>query len=141
VVTFTQDEIGVNDVEEMLRLVDADTLAAGDAGQAKSASDYRRVAGGAATGCENTFGDQHTVDIVRARLRAHQHNRYAGFAHLFGAVRVENGFPAGSYRGGIDTFSEQSSLAGGLFLLLLVDARKMWLLAFDRSGDFQLVVL
>ena len=98
VVAFTQDEIGANDVEEMLRFVDADTLAACNAGQAESARNHCSVTGGAATGRENTFGNQHAVDIIGTCLRADQHDGHFGFSHCFGAVRVEDSLTAGCSR-------------------------------------------
>src|SRR5208337_1062182 len=67
------DDLAV-DVDLALHLVDGHGVAADDAGLAPTAGDHRRVAGLAASGRENAFGQVHAGDVLRTGLFPHQKN-------------------------------------------------------------------
>ena len=74
-----------------LRLhVDRHALRAGDARLAHAARDDRRVRRHAAVDGEDPLRRDHPVDVVRRRLPADEHDRFARTAALSRGVRVEH---------------------------------------------------
>src|SRR5947209_9406235 len=122
----------------MLRFVDANTLAARNAGESQSPRHHGSVAGCTTAGRQNTLGDQHTMDIVRARLWPYQDDSYACLTHLFSTICIEDGFATGSSRRSIEALCQQAPLLLSLLFQVLIKARQQQLIhlvgisTFDR---------
>ena len=136
VIAFAQDDIGVDDAEEVLGFADADAFATGDTGQAEAARYHGGMAGRTTTGGQNTFRDQHTMNVIGAGFGANQDDGGTCFAQFFGAVGVEDGFAAGGTGGGVEALCQQAALFAALFLLLLVEARQEQLIDLGGIGAF-----
>src|SRR5690606_7973568 len=62
------------DAEQPLRVIDLEITASGDAALAHAARDHGGVRGHAPTSREDCTGALHTLDVLGARLIAHQHD-------------------------------------------------------------------
>ena len=125
----------------MFLLVDADTLAAGYAGQAQSARNHGGMAGRTPARRQDAFGHQHPVHIIGAGLRTYQHNRRASFAQLFRPVGIEHRFAGGSAGRGIQTLRQQATLFRGLLLLLFIETGQQQLIHLTRLNALDSLLL
>ncbi len=108
-------------------VIDADRGGAGDAGLAHAARDDCRMRRHAAARRQHAFRRMHAVDVVRARLDAHEDDLAAHVLHLLGFVRREGDLAARrarrrrqagrddlARRGGIDRRMQQLVERGGI---------------------------
>src|SRR5437588_1446645 len=113
--------VGAHDSEEALLFVDANAFCAGNAGEAQTTRNDSCVAGRTTTGRQNTFGNKHTMNIIRASLWTYQHDCYFCLAKFFCTVGIEDSFTGGSPWRGIQAFGEQAALLLCLFLFGLIE--------------------
>ena len=113
------DRLAIGD-EQLLLDIHADRFRARHARLAQTTRDHGGMRGRAAALRQNTFGDEHTVHVIRIGFLADQNHGLASLAPLFGGVRIEGGDTGGGARRGIQTLRQENA---GL-LGLLVKARQ-----------------
>src|SRR5205823_14518784 len=111
------NNVGANYAEEAFFLMDANALGSCNTWQTQAACYDGSVACGAATSSQNALGDQHTMHVIGAGLRSHQHDRYSSFAQIFSTVSITDSFTTGSSRRSIQAFSQHSTFLFGLLIL------------------------
>ena len=85
-------------LKALVLLVHQDLGAAGDAAGTHAARDHGRMRGHAAAHGQNALGGLHAFDILRRRLKPHEHHLLAAGVPLLGILRGEDDPAAGSAR-------------------------------------------
>ena len=112
-----------------------------DARQAEAARDHCRMRCRTAAGREDPRRRDHPVEVIRARLWAHQDDELLLSLEHDRAIRVEHGAPGRGAGRRVEPLREVAARGACAFDLLLIEARKEELLDLGRLDSLDGLVL